>query len=152
MPASFFPIVLAVHIGLAISLFLPSILLPFALRTKRATVESGSGVVRTLLWAQSHGTVVIGAGLALSGLALLSILGPSMLAQPWLLIALAIYAANVAIAIFIQRPNLRRLVGIKAAADDVTWKARARRQRYVSYLMATLVGIIGFLMSAKPSF
>ena len=152
MPASFFPIVLAVHIALAISLFLPSILLPFTLRTRRATVESGSGVVRTLLWAQSHGTVVIGAGLALSGLALLSILGPSMLAQPWLLIALAIYATNLAIAFFIQRPNLRRLVGIKAAADDATWKARARRQRYVSYLMATLVGIIGFLMSTKPSF
>lgn len=152
MPASFFPIVLAVHIGLAISLFLPSILLPFTLRTRRATVESDSGVVRSLLWAQSHGTVVIGAGLALSGLGLISILGPSMLAQPWLLVALAIYATNLAIAFFIQRPNLRRLVGIKAASDDALWKTRARRQRYVSYLMATLVGLIGFLMSTKPTF
>lgn len=152
MPASFFPIVLAVHIGLAISLFLPSILLPFTLRTRRATVESDSGVVRSLLWAQSHGTVVIGAGLALSGLGLISILGSSMLAQPWLLVALAIYATNLAIAFFIQRPNLRRLVGIKAASDDALWKTRARRQRYVSYLMATLVGLIGFLMSTKPTF
>ena len=49
MPATFFPILLATHIALAISLFLPSILLPFALRTRRATVESESGVVRALL-------------------------------------------------------------------------------------------------------
>ncbi len=152
MPATLFPIVLAVHIGLAIGLFLPSILLPFTLRSRRAAVESDSGVVRSLLWVQSHGTVVIGAGLALSGLALVSILGPQLLEQPWLLVALVIYAANLAIAFFIQRPNLRRLVGIKAAADDALWKARAKRQRYVSYLMAALVGLIGFLMSTKPSF
>ena len=75
-----------------------------------------------------------------------------MLAQPWLLVALVIYSVNLAIAFFIQRPNLRRLVGIKAATDDAVWKARARRQRYVSYLMAALVGVIGFLMSTKPSF
>ena len=152
MPATLFPIVLAIHVGLAISLFLPSILLPFTLRTRRATVDSDSGAIRSLLWAQSHGTMVIGAGLALSGLALISILGPQLLAQPWLLVALVIYAANLAIAFFIQRPNLRRLIGIKASPDDVVWKARARRQRYVSYLMASLVGLIGFLMSTKPSF
>ncbi len=152
MPATLFPIVLAVHIGLAIGLFLPSILLPFTLRTRRATVESASPVVRSLLWAQSNGTIVIGAGLALSGLALISILGPSLLQQPWLLVALVIYAANLAIAFFIQRPKLRRLIGIRAAADDRVWKERARRQRYVSYLMAGLVGTIGFLMSTKPTF
>jgi hypothetical protein len=151
MPATFLPIILIVHIGLAIGLFLPSILLPFTLRARRATVESESGVVRSLLWAQSHGTVVIGTGLALTGLGLVSIIGPQLLAQPWLLIALAIYFANLAIAFFIQRPNLRRLVGITAAADDATWKDRARRQRYVSYLMAALVGMIGFLMSTKPT-
>jgi hypothetical protein len=152
MPPALFPIILIVHIGLAISLFLPSILLPFTLRTRRATVESESGVVRSLLWAQSHGTVVIGIGLALTGLGLVWILGPQLLTQPWLLIALAIYFVNLAIAFFIQRPNLRRLVGIKAAADDALWKERARRQRYVSYLMAALVGLIGFLMSTKPTF
>lgn len=152
MPANLLPLVLAIHIGLAVGLFLPSILLPFTLRTRRATVESESGVVRTLLWAQSNGTVVFGVGLALTGVALLSILGPSMLSQPWLLVALVIYFGNLAIAFFIQRPNLRRLIGIKAAANDAVWKQRARRQRYVSYLMATLVGIIGFLMSTKPAF
>jgi hypothetical protein len=152
MSPSFFPIVLAVHITLAVSLFLPSILLPFALRTRRATVESASPVVRVLLWGQSNGTVVIGAGLALSGLALVSILGPSMLEQPWLLVALLVYFANLVIAFFIQRPNLRRLIGVRAAADDRVWRERAKRQRYVSYLMAGLVGTIGFLMSTKPTF
>jgi len=152
MPASLFPIILAVHIVLAVSLFVPSILLPFTLRTQRATVESESGLVRGLLWAQSHGTVVIGTGLALTGLGLVWIIGPQLLAQPWLLIALGIYFVNLAIAFFIQRPNLRRLVGIKAATDDALWKERARHQRYVSYLMAALVGLIGFLMSTKPTF
>ncbi len=152
MPANLFPILLMVHIGLAIGLFMPSILLPFALRTRRATVESESGLVRGLLFAQSHGTIVIGAGLALTGLGLVAVLGPSLLTQPWLLIALSVYFANLAIAFFIQRPNLRRLIGIKAAADDRRWLERARRQRYVSYLMAGLVGVIGFLMSTKPTF
>jgi uncharacterized membrane protein len=108
--------------------------------------------VRTLLWAQSHGTLVIGTGLALTGVGLIASLGPSLLQQPWLLVALLIYALNLGLAFFIQRPNLRRLIGIKAAADDRVWLDRARRQRYVSYLMAGLVGVIGFLMSTKPSF
>lgn len=151
MPANLFPVLLGVHIALAVSLFLPSILLPFALRTRRATVESQSQLVRALLWAQSHGTVIIGAGLALTGIGLISVLGPTMLQQPWLLVALSIYAANLVIAFFVQRPNLRRLIGIKAAADDQTWRERAKRQRYVSYLMAGLVGTIGFLMSTKPA-
>ena len=149
MPA-YFQFLLVTHIILAVSLALPSILLPFALRPRRATVESESGVVRSLLWAQTHGTIVLGLGLAVTGLALVATLGSSLLEQPWLLVALAIYFANLGIAFFIQRPNLRRLVGIRAAADDRTWLARAKRQRYVSYLMAALVGTIGFLMSSKP--
>jgi Predicted integral membrane protein (DUF2269) len=147
---SYFPILLGAHIILAVSLVLPSILLPFTLRTRRATVESGSGVVRSLLWAQTHGTIAIGIGLALTGIGLVLTLGSSLLEQPWLLVALAIYFVNLAIAFFIQRPNLRRLIGIRAAPDDKTWLERAKRQRYVSYLMAGLVGTIGFLMSSKP--
>jgi uncharacterized membrane protein len=152
MPTSLFPVLLVTHVVLAISLFLPSILLPFTLRSRRAAVDSESGLVRTLLWVQSHGTLVIGAGLALTGVGLIASLGPSLLGQPWLLVALLIYALNLGLAFFIQRPNLRRLIGIKAAADDRVWLDRARRQRYVSYLMAGLVGVIGFLMSTKPSF
>jgi hypothetical protein len=69
------------HIILAISLVLPSILLPFALRTRRATVESENRVVQALLYAQTHGTIAIGIGLALTGLGLIAALGSSMLQQ-----------------------------------------------------------------------
>src|SRR5258705_5803774 len=147
---TYFPVLVVAHIILAVSLVLPSILLPFALRTQRATVESGNGFVRALLYAQTHGTIAIGIGLALTGLGLIASLGSSLLQQPWLLVALMIYFINLGIAFFIQRPNLRRLIGIRAAADDKTWLDRAKRQRYVSYLMAGLVGTIGFLMSSKP--
>ncbi|HEV8488321.1 MAG TPA: DUF2269 family protein [Candidatus Limnocylindrales bacterium] len=150
MPASMFPLLLATHLALAVGLFLPSILLPFALRARRAAVDSDSRMVRTLLWMQTHGTIVIGIGLAITGAGLLATLGFRLLEQPWLLVALAIYALNLVLAFFIQRPNLRRLIGIRAAADDATWKAWARRQRYLSYAMAGLVGTIGFLMSTKP--
>ena len=149
--AQLFPVLLVTHITLAVSLFLPSILLPFALRTRRAAAESPNRFVRFLLWMQAHGTVVIGAGLALTGVGLLSVLGAQLLSQPCLLLALAIYAGNLVLAFFVQRPNLRRLIGVRAAADDRVWQARARRQRYVSYAMAALVGTIGFLMSAKPT-
>jgi hypothetical protein len=149
MPA-WLPILLATHVILAVSLFLPSILLPFALRTRRAAADSGHPLVRFLLTMQAHGTLVIGAGLAVTGALLLAVLGSSLVNQPWLLVALTIYAANLVLAFFVQRPNLRGLVGIRAAADDRVWLARARRQRYVSYAMAALVGTIGFLMSAKP--
>jgi hypothetical protein len=146
----YFPFLLVAHIILAISLVLPSILLPFALRTRRATVESENGIVRALLYAQTHGTIAIGIGLALTGIGLVAALGSQLLQQAWLVLALAIYFVNLAIAFFIQRPNLRRLIGIRAADDDRTWLERAKRQRYVSYLMAGLVGTIGFLMSSKP--
>jgi hypothetical protein len=150
MPAAVFPLLLVAHISLAICLVLPSILLPFALRTRRATVDSSNRVVQGLLYVQSNGTIVIGLGLAITGLALITVLGSGLLQQPWLLVALTIYFVNLAIAFFIQRPNLRRLVGVTAAADDTVWMDRARRQRYISYLMAGLVGTIGFLMSSKP--
>jgi len=149
MPA-YFPFLLGTHILLAISLFLPSILLPFSLRARRAAEDSPNRVVRFLLLMQSNGTIIIGIGLAVTGALLVLTLGSSLLSQPWLLLALTIYAVNLAIAFFIQRPNLRRLVGVKAASDDRAWLERAKRQRYVSYAMAALVGTIGFLMSTKP--
>ena len=102
---------------------------------------------------QAHGTMVIGIGLALTGIAMIAVLGPRMLQQPWLLVALAIYAIE---------PRSSRSSssarpcagssgsGIQTDDDRARGGTRARRQRYVSYAMAGLVGTIGFLMSTKP--
>ncbi len=144
------PILLVTHIVLAITLLLPSLLLPFALRTRRATVESGNRLVQLLLRMQSSGTLIIGVGVAATIVTLIAALGYRLAAQTWLLVALAIYAVDLLLAFFVQRPNLHRLISIRAAWDDEVWRARARRQRYVSYAMAGLVATIGFLMSTKP--
>jgi len=150
MPAALLPVLLVTHIALAISLFLPSLLLPFTLRAQRATGASSGRIVRFLIAMQSGGTLVVGVGLVASGAALIAVLGSSLLAKPWLIVALAIYALNLVVAFFIQRPNLRPLLGIRPAAGDMVWATRARRQRYVSYAMAAMIGTIGFLMSTKP--
>lgn len=150
MPAPVLPLLLIAHVVLAITLFVPSLLLPFALRARRATVDSGSPVVHALLGMQSRGTVIVGIGLVVTGLAIVGLLGTSLLTRPWLLVGLTIYALNLVLAFFVQRPNLRSLLRIRASADDAVWAGRARRQRYVSYVMAAMIGTIGFLMSAKP--
>lgn len=151
MPTSLVPVLLVVHIALAIALVLPSIVLPFALRAVPAgpLAAHPGPTLRALLWLQAHGSVVIGLGLAVSGIGLVLSLGTQVLTQPWLLVALAVYAGNLVLAFFVQRPNLRRLVG-GSGGDEASWLRRARRQRYVSYAMAGLVGTIGFLMSTKP--
>ena len=143
---------LATHVGLALALFLPSFLLPFAFRARRGSLKpEGSGrFVRFLLALQSRGTLWIGAGLAITGLGLLATVGFGLLEQPWLLIALVIYALNLGLAYFIQVPRLRSLIGLRSESDP-RWPALARRQRYISYVMAGLVGTIGFLMSTKPT-
>ena len=143
-----FPILLVIHVGLAVALLLPSVILPFVLR--RTGGEPGP-LTRALMAMQGTGTLVIAAGLAVTGGAMLWILGPELLTQPWLLTALALYAINLVIAAVVARPNLRRLVGLGASGtDDATWQRRARRQRYVAYGMAGIIGVIGFLMSTKP--
>ncbi|HTC85411.1 MAG TPA: hypothetical protein VK656_01820 [Candidatus Acidoferrum sp.] len=147
---SLFPVILVLHIALAVGLFVPSLLLPFTLRTNRSLATSRGTVVQGLLAMQGTGSVVVGGGVAITGVLLVASLGARLLEQPWLLVALAIYAVDLILAFAIQRPNLRRLVGA-TTADDATWRARARRQRYVSYAMAGLVGAIGWLMSAKPA-
>lgn len=152
MPQALFPILLVTHIALAVALFVPSLLLPFAFRARRGSLKpEGVGpVTRFLLALQARGTVWIGAGLAVTGLSLVAILGWGLFAQPWLVVALAIYAGNLALAYFIQLPRLRTMLGLRDGADG-RWPALARRQRYISYLMAGLVGTIAFLMSTKPS-
>ena len=151
MPPAFL-VLLIVHVALAIGLFVPSLLLPFAFRARRGSLhpEESGRFVRVLLALQSRGTVWIGFGLALSGIGLVSQLGFAILRQPWLLVALVIYALNLGLAYFIQVPRLRSLIGLRDGSDP-RWPALARRQRYISYVMAGLVGTIGFLMSTKPA-
>jgi hypothetical protein len=144
------PVLLVVHVALALALLLPSLLLPFALRAGRSP-RAGDGIGGRLVTLQANGAGIVGAGVAVSGAALVVAVGPQLVAQPWLLAALAVYAANLVLAFFVQRPNLAALLGVRASRDDVAWRARARRQRYVSYAMAGLTGTIGFLMSTKPS-
>lgn len=161
------PILLVTHVMLAVGLLLPSVLLPFGLRAAGASSSAGASraadrrLVRALVAVQEGGTTVLGAGVAITGVALAVLLGAQLFAQPWLRIAVALYGANLAIAFFIQRPGLRRLIGLRgrppgggdggdAATDETRWRTLARRQRYVSYLMAALIGLIGFLMMSKP--
>jgi len=77
------------------------------------------------------------------------VLGIQLLGQPWLLVALTIYAINLIVAAFISRPNLRRLLRMDTG-DPAAWERRARTQRYVAYGMAAATGVIGFLMMSKP--
>ena len=112
--SSLFPIILTTHITLAIALFVPSLLLPFTLRNRLVNAgydapEPGR-FVKILLAIQAHGTIVIGAGLALTGFAMIAVLGPRILEQPWLMVALGTYAVTAIVAFVIQRPSLRRLV------------------------------------------
>ncbi len=152
--ATFLPVLITAHVTLAISLFLPSILLPFALRLRRGQwTEQQGKVAKALFWLQRNGTLVVGAGLALTGTLMIIALGPALLSQPWLFVALVIYAASLLLAFFVQRPALARLLifrPLKTDAERDRWRGWARRQRYVSYVMAGLVGLIAFLMSTKP--
>jgi hypothetical protein len=145
------PILIAVHVALALALLVPSVLLPFAFRRRAIAEGATPGRTRRVLLAlQTRGTPVIGLGLAVTGFGLLAILGFDLLSRPWLLVALAIYAVNLVLAFFVQRPELRRMVGLRPSDDPAGWTIRARRQRYLSYLMAGLIGAVGFLMSTKP--
>ena len=148
--AQFLPVILIAHISLAVALLAPSLLLPFATRA-----SNPGRISRGLLWLQSNGTVVIGAGLALTGVLLIAALGTQLLSQPWLLVALVLYAANLLLAFFVQRPGVARLLTMRSDNSDAArarLKRWATRQRYISYVMAALVGAIGFLMMTKPQF
>ena len=158
-----FPILLVTHIALAVSLFVPSLVLPFVLRGSRVgDAAGGAGAaggsrgerdawpIRVLLTMQGRGAVLIGIGLAVTGVAMLLLLGPSLIGRPWLIVALVIYALNVAVAAFVSRPSLRRLARLPAAGNDAAWRRQARRQRWIAYAMAAATGVIGLLMSTKP--
>jgi len=143
-----FPILLIIHVALAVALLLPSIALPFLVRGNEEP-ERLSSPTRLLLVLQSSGSVVIGLGLAITGVGLLLLLGLELLGRPWLIVALVLYAANLLVAALIARPNLRRLLRL-SEDDPEAWRRRARRQRWIAYLMAAATGVIGFLMAIKP--
>ncbi|HLE58096.1 MAG TPA: hypothetical protein VJA85_00450 [Candidatus Limnocylindria bacterium] len=145
---NWFPLLLVLHIGLAIALLAPSLVLPFLLRSG-APSRPGAGF-RVLLQLQGGGSLVIGLGLAITGVGLIVSLGTQLLSQPWLLVALALYAVNLLIAGLISRPNLRALLRIGGTDDAEAWRARARRQRWLAYALAGVTGVIGLLMNAKP--
>ncbi len=152
--AQFLPLILGLHIVFALGLLVPSILLPFALRARAANREPGR-ITRGMIRLQRDLGIVIGVALIGTGTGLLLIVGPALLAQPWLVLALIVYAADLMIAFAVQRPGLRRLLGLRADATDDErnrWRIRARRQRYISYVLAAAVGLIAFLMTAKPKF
>src|ERR687895_1892439 len=109
---SLFPVLLVIHIALAVALLLPSVVLPFFLR--RSGGPPG-GLARFLMAMQGTGTLVIGLGLAATGAAMLWLLGPELLTQPWLLVALTIYAINLLVAGFISPAHPRRLGPHRAA-------------------------------------
>lgn len=146
---NWFPILLVAHIALAVLLLAPSVILPFLLRRQAAGAPRGT-ITGLLMTMQGTGSVVIGIGLALTGAGLVISLGTEILAQPWLLVALGIYAANLLLAAFISRPGLRRLMRL-SNADAEGWGKQATRVRYVAYAMAGATLLIGFLMSTKPS-
>lgn len=155
--SSLFPYVLATHISLAIALFVPNLLLPFTLRNRLVNrgfaAQPPGRFVRLMLAMQEHGTIVIGAGLALTGISMIAVLGSRILEQPWLLVSLAMYALTAVVAFVIQRPTLRRLAHrdrIQSDEDREAWRAKARRQRYIAYGITSAVGLIAFLMSTKP--
>ena len=145
---NWFPLLLVVHIGLAISLLAPSLALPFLLRDRSDGSPPGA-VTGALLTMQGTGSLVIAVGLAVSGAGLVLSLGPGILSQPWLIVALAIYVANLLVAAFVARPGLRRLAGL-TDGDAPRWRGRVRGMRYLAYAMAAATGLIGFLMSTKP--
>lgn len=158
--ASLFPVLLTTHVVLAISLFIPAFLLPFTMRTHGRdgdpVVDADPGrVKRTLIWLEHHGTLIIGAGVAITGIAMLITLGAAFAEQPWLMVALSLYALILLVTFFVQRPGVRRLLRLSVAATEEEkerWRSRARRQRYISYVLAAGIGVIGWLMMSKPTF
>ena len=145
---SWFPVLLIVHITLAVSLLAPSLALPFLLRASAAGQPGRA--TRILMAMQGGGGVAIGIGLGVTGIGLVVSIGTQILAKPWLLVALAVYAVNLLAAAFISRPNLRRLARL-SDRDPEGWRRQARNVRYLAYGMAAATGVIGILMSTKPA-
>jgi hypothetical protein len=142
------PLILA-HVTLAILLLLPNLVAPFVLRRDSASRGRGR-LARMVLVLQGPGSFWIGLGVAVTGISLIVVVGIELLNEPWLVLALGLYAANLVVAVVVGRPNLRKLLGLSGTLDDASWARLARRQRYLAYGMAGIIGVIGLLMMSKP--
>ena len=115
-PRVLFPVLLVAHIALAIApLRARRCCCRSRFRARRGSLEPASsraasrGSCSRCRRAARSGSA---SGLAITGLALVAIARSSMLAQPWLLVALVIYAVNLGLAYFVQVPRLRSLIGL----------------------------------------
>jgi hypothetical protein len=91
--------------------------------------------------------MIIGAGLAITGVLMLVVLGPQLITQPWLMLALVIYATNLGLAFFVQRPGLRRLLGMHGKPTDEEF---TRKKQMVAFQHA-FVGASRRRIASPPS-
>ena len=98
--------------------------------------------------------MVIGIGLALTGIAMITVLGPRMLQQPWLLVSLATYAIAAVIAFVDPAPGRCARSSRGTASRPTPTAPRGATAHGGSATSRTgsrsAVGLIGFLMSTKP--
>ena len=130
------------------ALFLPSFLLPFTMRTRTrdgepvpertarrrfvgASAVAGGGTAR---WSSGRGVAVTGLMLLVHRWVRAFVLAAVAAGRRSLLYAVVL----LVLAFFVQRPSLRRLLRhcrrTPSPDEKERWRARARRQRYVSYL------------------
>jgi hypothetical protein len=145
--AAIFPLLLIAHVALAVALLLPSVVLPFLLGETATTGPRGAATT-WLVRLQSDASIPITLGVAATGVALVLLLGVELLQRGWLLAALTLYAINLVVAVAVARPEVRSLLGRRG--DEARLPQRARRARWIAYLMAGLIGLIGVLMMVKP--
>lgn len=150
--AFLFPVIVAAHVCVALALLVPSLLLPFTLQARERGVDRGRSVgpaanrVGSFAPSCSSGPTArwsSGRSWGLIGLAMVLVLGPRILEQPWLLTALATCAVTLGMAFFPQRPELPRLLGRGGEMrpeDPGRWLARARRRRSFVSAITTVVG------------
>ena len=158
IPSAWFPYILVAHITFAISLFLPSFLLPFTMRTRTRDgepVQATPGSVRVaaaVAGAERHHGHRPGRAHH----------GADAHRHPGFHVRAAAVAAGWHRDLrgrahrLVLHPAPRACAGCCGISKEATpeeqqkWRDRAKRQRYVSYGMAAAVGVIGWLMMAKP--
>jgi uncharacterized membrane protein len=80
-------------------------------------------------------------------------IGPYGLLEPWLVVALVLYAAILLLGIFGYSPTLRRQIALAESAGvaSAEYAAVGRRSTLLGILLVVIVVVIEFLMTAKPA-